>query len=77
MGFTDDYLKRLKEEIRQALALENSVAMPGGRCKALFARLEAAEILCDHDTDDCEYEHDGCKRCKNTKIWRKSKGETE
>lgn len=41
---------------------------------ALVARLEAAEACIIHDTDQCEYEHQGCHECKLVKAWRKHVG---
>ncbi len=71
--FTNDDLKRLKEYIENNPEPSEWFEAQ----KALLARLEAAEKLCDHDTDQCEEEGMGCYRCRLTKIWRKAAGKGE
>lgn len=73
--FTDENLAKLKEWIKDAGGLIDWKTHDSDKLRALLARLEAAERLCNHDTDDCEREFDGCFQCRLTKAWRKSKGE--
>lgn len=64
--FTDEDLKRLKNA-GHLIELARDIC-------GLLARLEAAEGCCDHDTEDCEREFDGCNACRKVKRWRKAKG---
>ena len=75
MSFTDDDLKRLKSEIREAIAWENSVEMPGRHAKALLARLEAAEAVCQQTEIYITDESPNMFRMKDLlKAWRKAAG---
>lgn len=75
--FTDDDLKRLKEELTCALRLDDKYAYPlqvsHPTLQALLARLEAAEWVCDglenrSDTPDyMKY---------RLKLWRKAAGKS-
>ena len=72
--FTDDDLKRLKEDIRLSTTVIDSVDL-----QALLARLEAAEKTCidlGHIIVHCNHKPEGWDRCeKSFKAWRKTKGE--
>ena len=81
MTFTDDDLKRLREEIPNGDYCHEICLHCGYDMKALLARLEAASILAEryakghsefvHDT---ESQADRCDKCKEIRTWRKACG---
>ena len=77
MTFTDDDLKRLKQEIGEDIETESIYQMRMPHIIALVSRLEAAEKALNGSTHiEVDYPESKCEGCKNMEAWRKSKGET-
>lgn len=77
MTFSDEDLKRLKENISKVVYMcETSVSVP--RMNDLLARMEAAEEIAE-DVGDCDCRMAWSGKwvwCAMHRKWRKAKGET-
>ena len=75
MTFTDDDLKRLKERFMEADDAEcDYMDMKVLLQKALLARLECAEALCEEWAQNANTSHP-CSMNTLYEAWRKAKGE--
>lgn len=70
MGFSDDDLKRFKEQI-ELHYYPGEIAI----LQALLARLEAAEKVCDHIKENGFPKNMRDKAYDYMNAWRRSKGE--
>lgn len=77
MSFTDEDLKRLKEDIGNGSWL---MSLSGNHLSALLARLEAAEkvagYVCHCDRNDLDRSRD-CPCPELHKAWLRSKGDAK